>query len=248
MPPEHIQLFRTCLIDSFFKNTLLAIIATLEAAGLDVDMPSEQTCCGQPAYNAGFWGEARKIAQHTIRTFEATEGTIVVPSGSCAHMIRHGYPRIFQGDQEWEPRTRELASRTYEWSEFIVEILGVKGFVSAFTGTIAYHPSCHLLRGLHVHHPPISLLENSFEESQVFILDEECCGFGGVFAVEHPDLSTTILDRKIDQILSTQADIVTGCDISCLMQIEGRLRRMGSKVRCVHLAELFTDQDDVGKS
>ena len=210
---------------------------------MEVLVPDGQTCCGQPAYNAGFWGQARLMAQQTIQTLESSPDPVVIPSGSCTHMIRHGYPSLFRDDPGWLVRSEQLAARTYEWSEFIVDVLGVEGFRSSFNGKIAYHASCHLLRGLGTDQNARVLLENSFYDSRVVWLSEECCGFGGVFAVEYPELSTAMLDQKVDQILASGAELVTGCDVSCLMQIEGRLRRIDAEARCAHLAELFTDQE-----
>lgn len=223
--------------------TYRAVLATLEAASVKTSVPDGQTCCGQPAYNAGYWDQSRQIAQHTIQTFESSSDPVVIPSGSCTHMIRHGFPTIFRNDPDWLGRAERLAARAYEWSEFIVEVLGVEGFKSPFKGKIAYHSSCHLLRGLGTDESAQVLLRNSFKNTQVVRLSEDCCGFGGVFAVEYPELSTAMLDRRIDQILASGAEIVTGCDVSCLMQIEGRLRRIESDVRCAHLAELFTDHE-----
>lgn len=240
---DSIQLLRTCLIDSFFRDTYQAVIATLEAKDLEVCLTDGQTCCGQPAYNAGFWNQARLMAQHTILTFEARPGPVVIPSGSCAHMIKHGYPTIFREDTDWLIRANKLAERTYEWSEFLVEVCGVQGFQSSFKGRIGYHASCHLIRGLGVKQAPLLILGNSFPETQVHVLAQDCCGFGGVFSVEQPELSTAILDRKIEELHANAIEIVVGCDVSCLMQIEGRLRRTGSKVRCAHLAQLFVDQE-----
>jgi L-lactate dehydrogenase complex protein LldE len=238
-----IQLFRTCLVDSFFENVGQAVLATLEATGVEILMPEGQTCCGQPAYNAGFWEQARQMAQHTIQVLEPAPGPIVIPSGSCTHMIRHGYPTIFRDDPDWQERAERIAARAYEWSEYIVAVRGVEGFKSAFAGKVAYHASCHLTRGLGVEKPPKLLLRNSMPETAISFLPEECCGFGGIFAVEHPELSTAMIDRKIEHIQASSAELVTGCDVSCLMQIESRLRRIGSLVRCAHLAQLFTDRD-----
>jgi L-lactate dehydrogenase complex protein LldE len=240
---ESIQLFRSCLIDNFYSSAYQAVLATFEATGVKVCIPDGQTCCGQLAYNAGFWGYARQMAQHTIRLLEASPDPIIIPSGSCTHMIRHGYPTIFRDDLDWLERAENIAARSYEWSEFVVDVLGVEGFRSSFKGKIAYHASCHLLRGLGVDEAARVLLTRSFNESQLVFLSEECCGFGGVFAVEFSELSTSILDRKVDQILASGAELVTGCDESCLMQIEGRLRRIDSEIRCAHLAELFTDHE-----
>jgi L-lactate dehydrogenase complex protein LldE len=150
---------------------------------------------------------------------------------------------IFRDDPDWQERAERVAARVYEWSEFIVAIRGVQGFKSTYMGKVAYHASCHLTRGLGVEEQPKLLLSNSIPKTAITFLPEDCCGFGGIFAVDHPELSTVMIDRKIEHIQSSGAELVTGCDVSCLMQIESRLRRIGSNVRCAHLAQLFTERD-----
>lgn len=238
---QSVQVMLTCLIDTFFPKVAQAVLASLKIAGYEINLNPRQTCCGQPAFNAGFWDEARKMAGHTIEVFEGSPDPIVIPSGSCTHMIRHGYPMLFQDNPTWLARAQAHANKTYEWSEFLVHQAGVTSTKNHYSGNIAYHASCHLTRGIGVKDAPMQML-NGLTSGKVVPLPEECCGFGGVFAVEQPELSMAMVDRKIDAIHASRADFVAGCDVSCLMQIEGRLRRTGSNVRCVHLSQLLFDQ------
>jgi L-lactate dehydrogenase complex protein LldE len=226
------------MVDSLFPEVGVAVVKVLNRAGRVVEFPINQTCCGQPAFNAGYRDEARKMAQHTIEALEQTEGDIVIPSGSCAAMIRHGYLELFSQVREWQSRAETLASRSYEFSEYLVDVLKVTDFQAEFSERLAYHPSCHLLRDLGVTQQPQDLL-NSIEGASVVPLEPECCGFGGLFAIEQPEISSEMLNRKLTAIDETGAETVVGCDVSCLMQIEGGLRRNKSNVRCAHLAQIL---------
>jgi L-lactate dehydrogenase complex protein LldE len=237
-----IQLFITCLVDSLFPEVGEAVLRVLSRAGAQVDFPQDQTCCGQPAFNAGFHAEARRMAIHTIQVLEKSSATVVVPSGSCASMIRHGYLELFEHDPRWLPRAQDLAERTYEFSQYLVDVLQVTDLHIDYPKRLAYHPSCHLLRGLGVDRQPLSLLE-SVGSARVSALEPECCGFGGVFAVDHEEISTEMLERRLAQIEETQAEAVVACDVSCLMHIEGGLRKHGSDVRCMHLAQVLSQQE-----
>ncbi len=213
-------------------------IAVLRACEVQVAFPLDQTCCGQPAFNAGDWGSSRKMARQTIEVLEATQDPVVIPSGSCAHMVRHGYLQLFADEPAWLARADQLASRTYELSQFLVDILGVQAWAGVPGGTCAYHPSCHLLRGMGIESQPLQLLE-SIPEMQVTRLEPDCCGFGGVFSVDQPELSSAMLARKLQAVHASQAARVIGCDVSCLMHIEGGLRKQGLDVRCAHLAQVL---------
>ena len=237
-----VQLFVTCLVDSLFPEAGEAVVQVLTQAGAQVEFPPDQTCCGQPAFNAGFHPEARRMAMHTIQVLEKTSAAVVVPSGSCAFMIRHGYAEIFENDPYWLPRAQALAQRTYEFSQYLVDILQVSDLHVHYPKQLAYHPSCHLLRGLGVERQPLSLLE-SVDGAHISALEPECCGFGGIFAVDHEEVSTQMLERKLAQIEETQAEAVVSCDVSCLMHIEGGLRKRASKVRCMHLAQVLNEQE-----
>ena len=242
MPGPRVQLLATCLVDAFFPGVGEAVVMVLTRAGFDVTFPPDQTCCGQPAFNAGFWDEARRMARHTIEVFEASPDPVIIPSGSCAHMIRHGYLELFADDPAWLARVRKLAAKTSELSEFLVDRIGQVNLGASSAARVAYHPSCHLLRGLGVDRQPQALL-GAVEGLQVLRLEAECCGFGGVFSVDEPDLSGAMLERKLAAIQHAGVSAVVGCDVSCLMQIEGGLRKQGSTVRCLHLAQLLAGQE-----
>jgi L-lactate dehydrogenase complex protein LldE len=234
------QLFITCIIDTLYPETGEAVVNILERAGVEVDVPAGQTCCGQPSFNAGLRKQARGMAIHMIQTFEAISGPVIIPSGSCTVMIRHNYLELFADDPEWLPRARALAARTYELTEFLVDILGITDLGARFSGSITYHPSCHLLRGLGVDRQPRQLL-NAVRDAQITELPhcEECCGFGGVFSVEHPEVSAVMLDRKIVNIEATQAPVVVACDAGCITHINGGLHRQGKTQRVMHIAQIL---------
>jgi len=237
---ETVQLFITCLIDTFQPQIGEAVVETLTRCQVKVEFPTEQTCCGQPAFNAGMRAEARRTAVHTIQVFENTTGPIVIPSGSCTAMIRHGYPELFANDPQWLPRAKAIAQRTYEFTEFLVDHLGRTEFGVHFAGTITYHPSCHLLRGLGIDRQPRALLAQVQDATLVELPHgEECCGFGGIFSVKHPEISTEMLQRKISNIQATNTPTVVVCDTGCLLHIRGGLHRRGAPQNIIHIAELL---------
>jgi L-lactate dehydrogenase complex protein LldE len=235
-----VQLFVTCIIDTLYPEVGEAVVKVLQRAGATVEFPAGQTCCGQPAFNAGMRAQARPIAIHTIQVFEQTQGPVIVPSGSCAAMIRHGYLDLFAEDEEWLPRARLLAERTYELTEFLVDQLGVTDLGARYPGKLTYHASCHLLRDLGVNSQPRALLTRVQEAELVELPSStECCGFGGVFSVEHPEISTAMLERKIANIEASQAPLVVSCDGGCITNINGGLHRQGKPQRAVHIAEIL---------
>ncbi len=235
-----VQLFVTCLIDTFFPEVGMAMVDVLHRAGVRVQFPPDQTCCGQPTFNAGLRLDARKIAEHTIRTFEQAQGDVVLPSGSCTHMIRHNYAELFAGDERWLPRARALAARTYEFTEYLVDVLHITDFGARWDGPLTYHPTCHLHRGLGIDRQPRMLLAR-VRGADVRELPEaqDCCGFGGIFSVEHPELSAEMLKRKIHNLESTQSPTLVVCDAGCLMHIQGGLHRNRLPQRVVHIAEVL---------
>lgn len=237
---ETIQLFITCLVDTFFPETGEAMLRVLNRAGVNVEFPTDQTCCGQPAYNAGLRPDARPLAQHTIRTFEKTTGAVIIPSGSCAAMVRHGYMELFQDDPEWLPRARSLAGRVYEFTEYLVDVRGVSDLGARWPGILTYHSSCHLLRGLGVDRQPRLLLSHVKDAEIVDLPErEDCCGFGGVFSVEHPELSAEFLKRKIGNLEKSGSPTLVVADTGCRMHIAGGLARQGKSQRVVHIAEVL---------
>lgn len=235
-----VQLFATCLIDSFYPQTGDAIVEVLRRLGMDVEFAPDQTCCGQPSFNAGLRAAARPIAEHTIKVFEKTKGDIVMPSGSCAHMLKHGYLELFAEDPFWLPRAQALASRVYEFTEFLVDNLGVTDLGARWDGTLTYHPSCHTLRGMNIDRQPRALLANVRGATVVELPHaEECCGFGGIFSMEHPELSAEWLKRKIGNLEATQAPALVVTEAGCRMHIAGGLHRQKKKQRVVHIAEVL---------
>jgi L-lactate dehydrogenase complex protein LldE len=241
---DTVQLFVTCIIDTFYPKIGEAVVRTLNRAGVKVAFPTGQTCCGQPAFNAGLRQEARQMAIHTIQVFEPSEGDIVIPSGSCCSMIRQSYLELFDGDPKWLPRAKAMAERCYELSEYLVDVLGVTNLGTSFKGTVTYHSSCHLLRELGVNHQPRQLLRE-IKGLEVVELpgSDECCGFGGVFSVEHPEISSAMLERKLSNVESTHAPIVVSCDAGCITNINGGLHRQGKPQRAIHLAELLAPEN-----
>ena len=238
-----VQLFVTCLVDSFFPKTGQAVVDVLSHLGISVNFARKQTCCGQPQFNAGLREDARAIAEHTIKVFENTKGDIVTPSGSCAHMFRHNYAELFEGDSVWHPRAKALASRTYEFTEYLVDKLGVTNVGAKWDGMLTYHPSCHTLRGINVDRQPRTLLANVHGATLVELPQaEECCGFGGIMSVEHPELSAEWLKRKISSLEATQAPTLVVTDAGCLMHIAGGLNRQKKSQRVVHIAEVLNSQ------
>ena len=237
-----VNLFATCLVDTFFPRTAQAMTAIFRHLGQEVHFPAGQTCCGQPAFNAGLWEEARRMARHTIRIFEEVEGDVVAPSGSCVHMLRHGYRQLFPAEDRWGRRAAALAGRVYEFSEYLVDVLGVTDLGAHWPGRLTYHPSCHLLRGLGVDRQPRALLANVHEAALLELPHaEECCGFGGVFAAEMPEVSREMLLRKIENLESSGAETLVLADTGCRMHIVGGLHRMQKPQRVLHLAELLAE-------
>jgi L-lactate dehydrogenase complex protein LldE len=240
---ETIQLFITCILDTLYPDVGEAVCAVLEKAGARIEVPAGQTCCGQPAFNAGMRADAARMAKQTIRTFEAAPGAVIVPSGSCAAMVRHSYLELFEGDPEWLPRARALAARTYELTEYLVDMLGVTDLGASYHGKLTYHSSCHLLRGLGVDRQPRELLANVHGAELVELAEsQECCGFGGVFSVEHPEISAQMLRRKLDNVEASQAPVVVACDAGCITNINGGLHRRGKSQRAVHIAEILANR------
>lgn len=235
-----VQLFATCLVDTLYPEVGEAVVRVLERAGVLVDFPMNQTCCGQPAFNAGMRAQARQMAEYTITVFESTPGPVVIPSGSCAAMIRHGYLELFAEDPAWLARARALAERAYEFTELMVDMLKVTDVGARFPGRVTYHSSCHLLRDLGVDYQPKTLLQQVQELELVELPgSDECCGFGGVFSVEHPEISAAMLERKIANIETTRAPLVVSCDAGCISNIHGGLHRRGMPQRAVHIAEIL---------
>ena len=238
-----VQLFVTCLIDTFYPETGLAIVDILQRLGQQVEFPSDQTCCGQPAFNAGLRVAARPVAEHTIKVFENTKGPIIIPSGSCAVMLKHGYPELFAGDPVWLPRAQALAERAYEFTEYLVDVLGVTDLGARWDGQLAYHASCHPNWHLGLNRQPQALLAAVRGAVLVPLPDfEECCGFGGVFSVKHPELSGEMLKRKIASLEVSLAPTLVVTEAGCRMNIAGGLNKQKKPHRVVHIAEVLNNR------
>ncbi len=238
-----VSLFVTCLVDLFFPEVGEATVKVLRRQGVEVDFPGGQTCCGQPAFNSGYWDDARSAARHFLDVFEATENYIVTPSGSCAMMVKQEYPHLFENDPKLKARARALAQRVYEFSSFLVDVLGVEDVGARYDGRATYHASCHLSRGLRVTEAPRRLLQNVDGIEYVELEDaDRCCGFGGTFAVKMADVSNAMVEDKSANIRATGADTLVGCDAGCLMQITGAMRRTGSCPKAYHLAQILAGE------
>ena len=236
-----VVLFHTCLVNEIDPEVGLAVARVLERAGCEVVVPQDQTCCGQPAFNAGFQDEARTVARHTIALLERTAGPIVIPSGSCGDMLVHHYPHLFDADPEMRARAERVASRCREFSAFLAE-QAPQGVGGATDAKVAYHPSCHLLRGLGVAEAPNVAIAGVRGATLVPVREqEECCGFGGLFSVKNAQVSSAMLDRKLAALEASGADRVVSCDLGCLLHIGGGLHRRGSAIKAQHLAQ-FLDE------
>jgi L-lactate dehydrogenase complex protein LldE len=240
--PRTVQLFHTCLVNEFAPEVGMAAVRILERLGIEVQVPLAQTCCGQPAYNAGFHADARAVARHTLSVLDGTEGPIVIPSGSCADMLVHQYEVLFHDEPLWLERAKAVSRRCRELSQFLVEVLPGARLGGRLETRIAYHPSCHLLRGIGVRDQPRALLRAVEGVELVEVRDgEECCGFGGLFAVKNPDISGGMMERKLAAVLDSGADRLVSCDFGCLMHLAGGLRRRGSPLKVQHLAQTLDE-------
>ncbi len=228
----------TCLGDALFPGVGVATVRLLRRLGVEVTFPDAQTCCGQPHFNSGYHDDARDLARHAIQTFAGAE-KVVTPSGSCAAMVKLEYPELFHHDDVWRRKALDLAARTHELSDFLVNVLGVEDVGARFEGRATYHMACHL-RGLGLLTEPERLLKR-VRGLELVPLEraDECCGFGGSFSVRFPEISGAMVKDKADFIEKTGVDVVVATDAGCLMNIGGCLRRRGGRVRTMHLAEVL---------
>ena len=235
----NIAFFVTCLVDLFRPNAGFAAIKVMESVGTTVAVPRGQTCCGQPAYNSGDRKDAKRVARHVIKTFEAFD-YVVVPSGSCAGMITKHYPELFADDPKWRDAATRLADRTYEYLTFLVDVLGVFQFATRYEGACTYHDSCSSLREMGVKHTPRDLLSRiGGVEIKELENSEACCGFGGTFCVKYPEISNHMVSDKVADIVRSGADTVVSADMGCLLNIAGKLRREGHSHKVFHIAEIL---------
>ena len=239
---KRVSLFVTCIVDQLFPKVGMAMAEVIERLGYGIDFPENQTCCGQPAFNSGYWEEARTVARHFLDTFESAE-CIVVPSGSCTSMVGHHYAELFHKEPETLARVHSLEKRIFEFSTFLTEVAGVDDVGARFDDVVTFHDGCHALRELGIKSAPRRLLANVRGlELREMVPAEECCGFGGTFSVKFAELSGAMARTKIDAIERTGARTVVSLDPSCLMQIQGALSRAGSPIRTMHLAEVLASR------
>jgi L-lactate dehydrogenase complex protein LldE len=236
---REVSLFVTCIVDQLFPDVGMAMARVLERAGCRLTFPPDQTCCGQPAFNSGYRAEARQVAEHFLSVFRNAE-YVVVPSGSCTSMISHHYADLFKDEPAQLAEVHRLESKVYEFSQFLTDVLQVDDLGSRFEAVATYHDSCHALK---IKDGPRRLLSQVRGlELREMDIAEECCGFGGTFSVKFPEVSGGMVRTKIDSIMRTGADTVVSIDSSCLMQIQGAIRRAGLPIRTLHLAEVLACQ------
>mgnify|MGYP001302768306 CR=1 FL=1 len=233
-----VSLFITCLSDAIYPRVGEAMVRLLARYGVQLEFPTVQTCCGQPAFNSGYWDDARKTATTLIEAFEDSD-FVIAPSGSCIGMIHH-YPKLFEKDAVMLERANRLQAKSYEFTQFLVKVLGITDVGATFPHKVTYHPSCHGSRLLGVKEEPIALM-NKVKGLELVPLPfaEDCCGFGGTFAVKMADISGAMVTEKVDHVLETEAEVLVGLDMACMMNIAGNLRYRDKPVRVMHLAELL---------
>lgn len=243
MAQPTVQLFVTCLVNGFFPEVGVATVSVLERAGMTVEFPGNQTCCGQPAFNAGFNDQARAMIRQTLEVLDATSGPIIMPSGSCAAMVIHHGPQLMSEAPDDCAMAERVAARTHELSSFLVDECGLDSIGGHCESPVAYHASCHGLRNLGIDHQPQQLLDSADGVNRVDLEgSDECCGFGGLFSIEMPEVSAAILATKLDKIEASGAAVVVGGDVSCLMHIGGGLNRRGSQIKIKHIAEVLAEE------
>ncbi len=237
--PRRATLFVTCIIDQIYPEIAESVVDVLERLGVEVRFSDDQTCCGQLAFNAGYQDDARVVAGRNLEVLRDA-GDVVTPSGSCASMLRHFYPELFAGHPQLHAAALELAGRTYEFTEYLVDVLGVEDVGARFPATLTIHDACHGLRGLGIKRQPRALLEHVADAQLVELPDaDRCCGFGGLFAVKLGPISEAMVADKTAAIASTKADFAVTCDASCMTQINGRLSREGASCRALHIAQVL---------
>jgi L-lactate dehydrogenase complex protein LldE len=238
------QLFITCLGDQFYTRTLQNMTRILERLGVELIFPPGQTCCGQPFFNNGFEARTRSVALNFMRAFSQSDAPIVGPSGSCVGMVKHHYPELFPPGTAEHTQAVDIASRIFEFTEYLVNVLKVTDVGAVYPHKVTYHASCHLLREMGIKTEPKMLL-NSVKGLEFVQLNEEetCCGFGGAFTVTYPEVSRSMMDNKVRNILSSGADTVVMCEPGCLMNVAGGLHKAGSNIRAMHIIDLLASKE-----
>ena len=238
--PTHVTLFASCMVAQLATSVGESTFDILKHLGLTVDFLDDQTCCGQPAFNSGFRSEARPVAARFIKLFEQVNGPIVVPSGSCAAMVRNYYGDLFRDDPQMAQRAKQVGERLFELTEFITRYFGVDAITGKLNDSATYHKCCHLLREIGMNEEPLEML-SSIDGLKMTTLEraDVCCGFGGAFSVKMADISSAVLDEKLDFIEATGSNTVIAADSGCVFQMQGGLRRRGSSVQVLHIAEVL---------
>jgi L-lactate dehydrogenase complex protein LldE len=236
-----ITLFVPCYVDSFYPKAAWSVVRILEKLGHSVEVPQSITCCGQPPFNSGYWDQARPVAAQVLQALDGAEA-VVVPSGSCATMIKVFYPQLFAGKSE-EDAANQLAERVWEFSEFLVNKLDITDVGARFPHRATWHDGCHGLRELHVKSQPRQLLDNVKGLELVEMGEAQtCCGFGGAFAVKYADISRAMGEVKLDSAKATGAEYLISNDSSCMMHLQGLAARRKQKLKCLHLAEVLASE------
>ena len=242
-----VSIFATCVVDHLFPKVAFSVARVLERCSVSVNVEETQACCGQPFFNMGYWKDADRLARKFLASYGNTSEKIVAPSGSCVSMIRNHYPQLFAKELDLLSQSKEIASRTFEFTEYL-EILFENNCIPKIYSSgeslpqyrVTYHEACHLSRELGITSSPRKILK-SFPSIDLVEMNkaEVCCGFGGTFSVKYPEISSAMLDDKIDSILETDVSTVTACDSSCLMNISGGLKRRGEQITTLHIAEVI---------
>ena len=236
-----VSLFVTCLSEMFYQNVAKDVVEVLERLGCDIDFPKGQICCGQPAYNSGYREDAQKAAKQMIASFENSE-FIVTPSGSCAAMFKE-YPELLKDDEKWHERAKTVADKTYEFTQFIVNVLKIEDVGAVYPARATYHTSCHMMRLLKETEAPFKLLAN-VEGLEMLPLanNYDCCGFGGTFAVKMAPISEQMVDEKVRHVEETTATLLIAADNGCMMNIKGRIDRKGKVIEVKHIAQILNSR------
>lgn len=236
-----VSLFVTCLAEMFYQDVAKDVVEVLERLGCEVDFPRGQICCGQPAFNSGYRKDAEKAAKQMISSLEDSE-YIVTPSGSCAAMVKE-YPKMFEEDEKWRERAENVAGKTYEFTQFIVNVLEIENVGAMYPARATYHTSCHMTRLLNEKEAPFRLLKN-VEGLELLPLanNYDCCGFGGTFAVKMAPISEQMVDEKVRHIEESTAEVLIAADNGCMMNIKGRIDRKGKPIEVKHIAQILNSR------
>lgn len=234
-----VSLFIPCTVDLLLPSIGEATVSLLRRLGINPTYHKKQTCCGQPAFNAGFRKEAKRLAKHFINVF-CDDGIIVSPSGSCVFMVKQQYPLLFEDEPEWLQRTEELSQRIFELTQYLVDVLKVEDVGASYSGKVAYHESCHINRCLNISEQPKKLI-NAVKGAEPVPLDQAdvCCGFGGEFSGRYPEISEAMVSEKVENYINSKADLLLLCEPGCLLNIGGFLSRHNPDKKVMHIANFL---------